>query len=747
MASKVKQAVKSTISLAQDTSRAGQTVQVGNQSVRYDSQGRVESVANDGGRSAARYAASSGSSTSSRSGGSASSGGYRAAGTTGASSGGYNAGTNYSMEAERAASRGDWSAVQRALTARQAKIDAQGGNDRGTTNAQILADLRSRYGSTYSGLSDRQKGSLRLSSGGVSYATPSGKTGTLSTGKGWDEGVDYLALAGSYASAGDLDAAYDALRRRGFKMADTGSTGGGTSQDAAYAQIEKLYGQSQMARQSYQSEIAENARRLAEHPTQFGTGTAPELANKMFLSRDGQYWIQYDGSGTPSVARKVSSKVGTGKPNYSDEEVALLSQYYGGSDDYADLKRRIHNLAVVRTGNGRLVDSGGNYASGDAIEPVSLSRWDGTEQTYSGQDRDALRAILDRIRAGETFASGAVAVPRAAQPSGGGEAPGYEGYGYGDPDLYGGYGYGYGGSDLEAYIRQLYRSGLDAQLAALKSAYEKNVLNYQAQADQIAQAYQAQRDQAAAQNDLQRMYMNEVGAVQGLNTGAAGQLALAQSGAYQGALAQLLAAEGQDRAANALALAQLEAGYRGDVDAAAAKSNSAMLEALIDEAVRQEKLAYQLQQDQLSQSNWERQFQLQQDKARQSAAEDVASALLQYGVVPDSATLEAAGISLSDAQALAAVYRAKTAEKTAPVVTTVTETTPETEADPVPEEDPIWSPKQVDTLLASLAMQMGRGREDVLEMNVKRYWDRFSDEDKERVRQFLARYGLTAEEG
>ena len=59
--------------------------------------------------------------------------------------------TNYHQDAIDAAARGDWNAVNTALSNRQEKINAQGGNDRGTSNAQILADLQKQYGSSSSG--------------------------------------------------------------------------------------------------------------------------------------------------------------------------------------------------------------------------------------------------------------------------------------------------------------------------------------------------------------------------------------------------------------------------------------------------------------------------------------------------------------------------------------------------------------------------------------------------------------------
>ena len=54
----------------------------------------------------------------------------------------YDNGVNYAQEAINAAARGDWGAVATALAQRNAKIAASGGNDRGLSNSQLLAQLQ-----------------------------------------------------------------------------------------------------------------------------------------------------------------------------------------------------------------------------------------------------------------------------------------------------------------------------------------------------------------------------------------------------------------------------------------------------------------------------------------------------------------------------------------------------------------------------------------------------------------------------
>lgn len=632
------------------------------------------------------------------SGGSSSSGSsVQYSGSSGTSSGGS---ANYHQDAIDAAARGDWSAVAKALAARQAKINAQGGNDRGTSNAAILASLQKQYADSYNALSKSNQSTISgMATGSIN--------GMATNPRGWDDGRDYLADAKQYAQSGQLDAAYDALLRRGFKMYDTGSTGGGTSQDQAYALIRNLYNQSGMARQEYNDQVARNAQRLAEHPTQFGTGTNPALANKHFVSQDGQFIIYYDSTGTPVAAKPNNGDAYSRQ--YSPEEIELMRQYYSGVDgvDFAELQRQIHNNNVAYTGNGRLIDQYGNYASGTPVGTTDMYHWDPTAipgtQYNVNQDVDALKAILDRINAGESFGSlgggsGAgspvtvptlpsVSAPSVSQPTGG-----YSGYGTVGTGSLG----ELGDSGLADLLKQLYAQNLDAQLAGLRSTYEQDYAGIRAQDDLISRLYANQRNQAAVQNDIQRMQMAEFGAMQGLNTGASGQMALAQSASYQNALGELGAAESQSLADNALNAEKLSAGYRSSVDQARAANNADLAQALYSEYVRQinaaqqaqaqalaqqnweRQFAYQQQQDALSQSNWEKQFaygqqqdeydrasalqqllykyQYEADSAAASSAADWAELLLKNGAMPDAELLAAAGLSSGSAQAMTDAY-------------------------------------------------------------------------------------------
>lgn len=186
----------------------------------------------------------------------------------------------------------------------------------------------------------------------------------------------------------------------------------------------------------------------------------------------------------------------------------------------------------------------------------------------------------------------------------------------------GGYDYTPNG-DAYQYIQDMYAANSASQLAALKAAYEQNVMDYNAQDDLISKQAQQLRNQAASQNDLQRMYMNEMGIMQGLNTGATGQMALAQSAALQGSFADIGTQEQQALADSALERSKLKVQYSAAVDQAIAQNNYELANALYQEYVRQDTLAQQAAAAAQEQANWQAQFdyQKQQDAWTNAAAQ------------------------------------------------------------------------------------------------------------------------------
>lgn len=243
-------------------------------------------------------------------------------------------------------------------------------------------------------------------------------------------------------------------------------------------------------------------------------------------------------------------------------------------------------------------------------------RYDDAYGAGSASVWDATNGAIKTIGQWNELTGGA-AIPSQTLAYGSNQAGGISGLEYGN------------GSDASQYIRDMYAQQQAAQLAALKSTYEQNVLDYQAQDDLISAEAQRQRNQAAAQNDLQRMYMNEMGIMQGLNTGTTGQMALAQSAALQGNLASIGTQEQQSLSDSALERSKLKAQYSAAVDQAIAQNNYELANALYQEYVRQDNLAqqkaaaaleqqnwlakfnYQKEQDALAQQNWQAQFDYQ----------------------------------------------------------------------------------------------------------------------------------------
>ena len=241
------------------------------------------------------------------------------------------------------------------------------------------------------------------------------------------------------------------------------------------------------------------------------------------------------------------------------------------------------------------------------------------DKAYGAGSSAVFDATNGAVKTADQWAAltGGAAIPSQALVSGGNQAGGISSLEYG------------AGSDASQYIRDMYAQQQAAQLAALKSAYEQNVLDYQAQDDLISAEAQRQRNQAAAQNELQRMYMNEMGIMQGLNTGTTGQMALAQSAALQGNLASIGTQEQQALSDSALERSKLKAQYSAAVDQAVAQNNYELANALYQEYVRQDTIAqqkaaaaleqqnwldkfnYQKEQDALAQQNWQAQFDYQ----------------------------------------------------------------------------------------------------------------------------------------
>lgn len=136
------------------------------------------------------------------------------------------------------------------------------------------------------------------------------------------------------------------------------------------------------------------------------------------------------------------------------------------------------------------------------------------------------------------------------------------------------------------YVDSLYEAQRRAALAALKSAYNQNVIDLDAQAAKIPQTYQAARNQTAAAAQQGQAAFDERAVAMGLNSGAGGQAALAMTN--QNTANQNTINTQQANAVNDLDTTRLKisTAYQNDIAQAIAQGDTARAQALYQEAVR-----------------------------------------------------------------------------------------------------------------------------------------------------------------
>lgn len=221
-------------------------------------------------------------------------------------------------------------------------------------------------------------------------------------------------------------------------------------------------------------------------------------------------------------------------------------------------------------------------------------------------------------------------------------------------------------NDYSDYLKEMYAQNIAAQLASLKSTYEQNLADLEANAEKIPGIYQASRNETAAQNDVSRQAWQEYAAANGLNTGTSGQQELASSATLQRNLAEISGKESDALAANALEQKKLSVAYQNAVQQAQSEGNFQLAQALYSEYVRQDELAQQMAQAAQAQKNWEAEFGFNQQQYKDSLSSQnreyayaLATSMLNSGIMPDSSTLDAAGISEADALAIQKAYLAQ----------------------------------------------------------------------------------------
>ena len=236
---------------------------------------------------------------------------------------------------------------------------------------------------------------------------------------------------------------------------------------------------------------------------------------------------------------------------------------------------------AIRAGYGYTIDKSGYVTDNGALSRVNDRRqqW-GLPTDAEGLETQYYRYLMDTDISPEARLAGRVdSIDQFAQNGGtySGSAGGQQrSYDVGD------------GSD---YLKELYAQRMAAELAALKSAYEKNTATLDASREQIPQTFDIARNSAADQNARSRGAFQEMAVANGLNTGTTGQAALAQDIAYQQALSEIDRQQAQKIADLDLQRNQLDTEYQNAIAEAQASGNAELASALYEEYVRQQNLA------------------------------------------------------------------------------------------------------------------------------------------------------------
>lgn len=141
-------------------------------------------------------------------------------------------------------------------------------------------------------------------------------------------------------------------------------------------------------------------------------------------------------------------------------------------------------------------------------------------------------------------------------------------------------------TDMSDYIREYYAVAEERAKNAAEEAYLSSLEAIDAEAAKLPAYYDEARRQQTGQNALERKAMNERFAASGLNTGTAGQAALAQSAVNQNAMAQIRRAEADAMAAVEGRRREVAIEYEAKVRDAVLSGDMAKAQALFAEAQR-----------------------------------------------------------------------------------------------------------------------------------------------------------------
>lgn len=174
-------------------------------------------------------------------------------------------------------------------------------------------------------------------------------------------------------------------------------------------------------------------------------------------------------------------------------------------------------------------------------------------------------------------------------------------------------------------VNQLYDAAAQAQMEALKKAFDQNSAALEGEREEIPLIFQSQRNAVAGQSEVAGKNFNEYAAASGLNSGAGGQAALARSNQLQGDLSALGAQEAAEQRAVDRQLIQLKTRYQDEIAQAIADGEYKRAAALLQEYQRAAQSAVSTAQAQAdldmkawqanaSQNQWQQQFDYQRSR-------------------------------------------------------------------------------------------------------------------------------------
>ena len=313
----------------------------------------------------------------------------------------------------------------------------------------------------------------------------------------------------------------------------------------------------------------------------------------------------------------------------------------GGTLYRPDGRPAVHNMGQSwRPGVDYAAEAQKYAAQGDwdAVDDVLRRRQDKIN-AQGGNDRGLSNLQLWNQLRGQhgypVYGGGGQPSGGTVRPGGGGYRPGgsYEGFG-GNPN---------------SYLEELYRQQQAAAEAQLKARFEADSAQVRAHMASMDDFYDNLRNQQAAQNELERLRMNELGVASGLNTGTFGQLALGQSGLYQNEFAGIGRQQAADKAESQWKLQQLESAYRSAVEESRAKGQADLMDALYREFTRQMEVREQQRREERERQEREERYRRELAEQGRKEALERAKLLAGHG---DFSGYEALGYSADEREAM-----------------------------------------------------------------------------------------------